>query len=72
MRIRYPVAGDVYRSSIYPDQVCRVVRVINAIVTFKWLGQYSHIEEQSVTVLKFAQDFSHEVAELAASGRQPG
>ncbi len=63
MPIRYPVAGDVYRSRIYPDQTCQVVRVVNANVTFKWLGQYSHVASQSVAVLKFANDFLHEEAE---------
>jgi hypothetical protein len=61
MHIRYPLPGDIYRSNIYPDQTCRVVRVIDALVTFQWIGQYAHIEEQTAPVIRFARDFSHEI-----------
>lgn len=60
MKIRYPLPGDIYRSIIYPDQTCRVLQVLNAIVTFKWLGQYEHVEEQTAAVVQFTSDFRHQ------------
>jgi hypothetical protein len=33
------------------------VRVLEAKVTFRWLGQFEHIDQQQVPVNKFIRDF---------------
>jgi len=55
---KYPQAGDVYDSCLYPGQTCRVVRVVDALVTFEWVGQYAYVDTQSVPVNKFIEDFT--------------
>jgi hypothetical protein len=57
MLMKYPGAGEVYESRLYPGQRCRVLQVRNAQVTFEWLGQYEHIKQQFVPVNRFIQDF---------------
>ena len=59
MMAKYPQPGDVYESLLYPGQACRVVNVQQAQVTFEWLGQYSHIEQQIAPVNRFVVDFAH-------------
>jgi hypothetical protein len=49
---KYPQAQDVY-----PGRTCRVVNVVNAQVTFQWLGEYARIEQQVVPVNRFVADF---------------
>jgi hypothetical protein len=63
MSEKYPAAGDIYRSKIYPQQVCHVVDVLNALVTFDWQGQYKHVATQSAPVNKFVRDFEHEIGQ---------
>jgi hypothetical protein len=58
---KYPRAGDVYTSRLYPGQHCRVLNVHHAQVTFQWLGQHVHVEQQVVAVNRFVQDFEHEL-----------
>ena len=60
MSVKYPQPGDVYHSKIYPGQMCRVLRVIDALVTFEWQGQYDHVEPQSAPVNRFVRDFTHQ------------
>jgi hypothetical protein len=59
---KYPQAGDVYESLIYPGQACKVVSVQQARVTFQWLGEYQRLEPQIVPVNRFVADFSHRAA----------
>ena len=56
---KYPQPGDVYESQLYPGQVCKVVHVQHARVTFQWLGEYQRIEPQVVSVNRFVADFTH-------------
>jgi len=57
MQPKYPRAGELYESRIYPGQTCRVLSVLEAQVCFEWLGQYRHVEQQSVPVNRFIHDF---------------
>jgi hypothetical protein len=57
---KYPQAGDVYESRIYPGLTCKVVTVQEARVTFQWLGEYQRIEPQIVPVNRFVADFVHQ------------
>lgn len=57
MLLKYPQAGDLYQSRIYPGQTCKVLSVIDAQVRFEWLGQYQHVEPQSAPVNRFVEDF---------------
>ena len=59
---KYPQPGDVYESLLYPGQVCKVVAVQQARVTFQWLGEYQRIEPQVVPVNRFISDFSQRTA----------
>ena len=54
---KYPQPQDVYECHLYPGRTCRVVHVMNAQVTFQWLGDYSRIEPQVVPVNRFVVDF---------------
>jgi hypothetical protein len=54
---KYPQASDVYECHLYPGRTCRVVHVVNAQVTFQWLGDYARIEPQVVPVNRFVVDF---------------
>jgi hypothetical protein len=54
---KYPKASDLYESLLYPGRSCEVVTVENARVTFRWLGEYAHIEPQVVPVNRFVTDF---------------
>jgi hypothetical protein len=54
---KYPQASDVYECQLYPGRTCRVVHVVNAKVTFQWLGEYARIEPQVVPVSRFVVDF---------------
>ena len=54
---KYPQAHDVYECQLYPGQTCRVVAVVNAQVTFQWLGDYARVEPQVVPVNRFVVDF---------------
>lgn len=54
---KYPKASDHYESLLYPGRSCEVVTVENARVTFRWLGEYAHIEPQVVPVNRFVADF---------------
>jgi hypothetical protein len=54
---KYPQAHELYESHLYPGQTCRVVAVVNAKVTFQWLGDYARIEPQVVPVNRFVADF---------------
>lgn len=54
---KYPQAGEIYESLIYPGQRCRVSSVLEAVVTFEWLGQYAYVPSQSVPVNRFVRDF---------------
>ena len=58
MSSKYPQPGDIYESRLYPGQQCKVVSVIEAVVTLQWVGQFTHIEEQSVRVNQFIRDFT--------------
>ena len=58
MAPKYPVAGDIYESRLYPGQRCQVISVIAARVTLQWVGQYAHISQQTVLVNQFIRDFS--------------
>ena len=55
---KYPQVGDVYDSRLYPGQTCKVVRVLDARVTFEWVGQYAYVDIQSVPVNRFIEDFT--------------
>lgn len=55
---RYPQPSDVYESLLYPGRSCEVLGVENARVTFRWLGDYAHIEQQVVPVNRFILDFA--------------
>ena len=57
MLLKYPIAGEVYRSRIYAGQNCRVVSVLDALVTFEWLGRYEHVDRQTAPVNRFVEDF---------------
>jgi hypothetical protein len=55
---KYPQPGELYSSHLYPGQVCKVVSVVDAQVTFEWVGQYRHVEPQIATVIRFIRDFA--------------
>ncbi len=55
---KYPQPGDVYESLLYPGQICKVVDVHFAQVTFQWLGAYQRIEPQVAPVNRFIVDFA--------------
>lgn len=55
---KYPGPSDLYESLLYPGRSCEVVNVENARVTFRWLGDYAHIEPQVVPVNRFVADFA--------------
>jgi hypothetical protein len=38
-------------------RTCRVVQVVNALVTFQWLGDYARLAPQVVPVNRFIVDF---------------
>jgi len=57
LRKRYPQAGEIYESVLYPGQRCKVSGVLNAVVTFEWLGSYRHIDSQTALVSRFVEDF---------------
>ncbi len=59
---KYPQPGDMYESLLYPGQVCKVVAVQQARVTFQWLGEYQRIEQQVVPVNRFVADFTQRTA----------
>ncbi len=54
---KYPEAQEVYECELYPGRTCRVVQVVNAQVTFQWLGDYARLEQQVVPVNRFVVDF---------------
>ena len=54
---KYPQASDVYECHLYPGRTCRVVTVVNALVTFQWLGDYARLAPQVVPVNRFIIDF---------------
>jgi hypothetical protein len=54
---KYPQPSEVYECHLYPGRTCRVVSVMNAKVTFQWLGDYERIEPQIVPVNRFVADF---------------
>jgi hypothetical protein len=54
---KYPQASDVYECHLYPGRTCRVVDVVNAKVTFQWLGEYARLAPQVVPVNRFVTDF---------------
>jgi hypothetical protein len=54
---KYPQARDVYECRLYPGRTCRVVQVVNALVTFQWLGDYARLAPQVVPVNRFIVDF---------------
>ena len=58
MSFKYPQSGETYDSAMYPGSQCVVVRVIDAQVTFRWLGRFSNIPEQEVPVNQFLRDFT--------------
>jgi hypothetical protein len=64
---KYPQSGDVYESLLYEGQVCEVLTVQHAQVTFRWLGEYERLEPQVVPVNKFIADFSLRRDEKAVS-----
>ena len=66
---KYPAPGDLYHSRLYPGQICRVISVIDAEVTFSWLNSYAHIDQQTARVNQFIQDFDLESDR--ALGRSP-
>lgn len=55
---KYPRAREVYECLLYPGRTCEVVSVENALVTFRWLADYAHIERQVVPVNRFIVDFA--------------
>jgi len=55
---KYPQPGATYESCLYPGHQCRVLSVLNAQVTFKWLAPYKYIDEQVVPVNQFIVDFT--------------
>ncbi len=54
----YPRAGETYDSYLYSEHKCRVMSVVDARVTFKWLPPYQYIDEQTAPVNQFVRDFS--------------
>ena len=58
MSRKYPQPGEIYESVLYPGQQCKVISVLEAQVTFRWLGHYAHIESQSAPVNQFILDFA--------------
>lgn len=52
-----PLAGDEYRSKLYPGQTCRVIAVIEDRIMFQWLGEYAYVSQQTATVAQFLIDF---------------
>ena len=57
MQKRYPQAGEIYHSVLYPGQRCKVSSVLNAVVTFEWLGSYEYVDAQTASVSRFIEDF---------------
>ena len=55
---KYPVAGEIYDSCLYPGEQCEVISVIEAQVTIQWIGQYARVKPQTVSVNRFIQDFA--------------
>jgi hypothetical protein len=55
---KYPQPGELYTSYLYPGQVCKVLSVLDAQVTFEWVGQYRHVEPQVAPVNRFVVDFA--------------
>lgn len=55
---KYPQPGEIYESALYPGQRCKVESVLEAKVTFEWLGQYAYVPRQSVPVNRFIEDFT--------------
>ena len=68
---KYPQPGDVYESLLYPGQVCKVVAVQQARVTFQWLGEYQRIEPQVVPVNRFIADFTQRTATTDRAASSP-
>ena len=66
---KYPQAHDVYECQLYPGRSCRVVQVVNAQVTFQWLGDYARLEQQVVPVNRFVADFK---PMSSTNGASPG
>jgi hypothetical protein len=58
MLLKYPRAGEQYESLLYAGERCRVLSVMDAEVTFEWVGRFAHIEPQKVKVARFVRDFS--------------
>jgi hypothetical protein len=54
---KYPQPSDVYECHLYPGRTCRVVHVVDAKVTFQWLGEYERLAPQIVPVNRFVTDF---------------
>ena len=54
---KYPQVSDVYECQLYPGRTCRVVDVVNAQVTFQWLGEYARLAPQVAPVNRFVSDF---------------
>jgi len=54
---KYPQPGETYESVLYPGQRCAVKSVMEAQVTFEWLGQYAYVTPQRVPVNQFVCDF---------------
>jgi hypothetical protein len=54
---KYPQTHDVYECHLYPGRMCRVVHVVDAKVTFQWLGEYARLTPQVVPVNRFVVDF---------------
>lgn len=57
MLTKPPFAGDQYRSNLHPGETCKVIRVVNGRVTFQWLGEYAHIDQQTTSIKQFLIDF---------------
>jgi Domain of unknown function (DUF4222) len=68
---KYPQPGDVYESLLYHGQVCKVVAVQQARVTFQWLGEYQRIEPQVVPVNRFIADFTQRTATTDRAASSP-
>ena len=54
---KYPLPGDVYESRLFPGEKCRVLTVLEAQVTFKWIDRYQHLSQQTAPVIQFIRDF---------------
>ncbi len=68
---KYPQPGDVYESLLYPGQICKVVAVQHAQVTFQWIGEYQRIEPQVVPVNRFIADFAQRTATTDRAASSP-